>query len=134
MYLVPAYLKVNDPQYLASSNNTWVFIGVALTILFVLLLLVALLTLALSKHSKSQMGLLNKKQVFHHDSATGHTNNAFVTNGTEKSEYDSRRRRESSTYINFRSQPSNQTLKSGMFLARPQNTSSSSSYRYIAYL
>ncbi|KAF5305934.1 hypothetical protein FQR65_LT07545 [Abscondita terminalis] len=119
------YLKVSDPEYLSSTNNTWLFIGVALSILFVLLLLVAFITLALNKRKRTPiLGVSNKQQIFHKDVGVGHTNKAFDTNDNsiEKT------KQQSPTYINFRTQPSNDTLRSGINLTRPKSTSSSSSF------
>ncbi|KAK4887701.1 hypothetical protein RN001_003972 [Aquatica leii] len=116
------YLKVSDPEYLSSTNNTWVFIGVALSILFVLLLLVAFVTLAVNKRNRSPMGTSNKQQIFHQDVGVGHTNKAFDTNDNNID----KTREQSPTYINFRTQPSNETLRSGITMTRPKSTSSSS--------
>ncbi|XP_031341169.1 uncharacterized protein LOC116169264 isoform X2 [Photinus pyralis] len=114
------YLKVNDPEYLSSTNHTWIFIGVALSILLVLLLLVAFLTLAMNKRNPAQMP--NKSDMFQQNVAIGQTNEAFIQNDTDTS----KRLEQSPTYINFRTHSSNATLRSGVIVSRPSSTSSSS--------
>ncbi|KAF5304567.1 hypothetical protein FQA39_LY09618 [Lamprigera yunnana] len=112
------YLKVRDPEYLSSTNNTWIFIGVALTILFVLLLFVAFITLAMNKRKR-----IPNQQMFRQDVGAGQTNKAFDANENRIEKGGNR----SPTYINFRTQPSNETLRSGIVLTRPKSRSSSSS-------
>lgn len=87
-----------------------------------ILLLVAFLTLVITKRKKSipeTTGIDNRRQIF--ERGAGKDNKA-IDNKTE-------RRKESPTYINFRNQPSNQTIRSGISANRPQSSISSSSLR-----
>ncbi|KAK5644004.1 hypothetical protein RI129_007849 [Pyrocoelia pectoralis] len=115
------YLKVSDPEYLSSTNHTWIFIGVALSILLILLLLVAFLTLAMNKRNRTPTQVPNKNEMFHQNVTIGQPNKAFIHSETDMKKPD-----QSPTYINFRAHSSNATLRSGVIVSRPTSTSSSS--------
>lgn len=111
--LLAAYLKPAAPEGLSRARNTWIFIGTSLLVLFVVLLLIAFLTLGFTKRKP---GVDNRKQVFDEE-GPGFEDKCGARKG------------ESPTYINFRHQPSNQTIKSGILLDRPKSSSSSSTMR-----
>ncbi|XP_044254023.1 uncharacterized protein LOC123004699 isoform X2 [Tribolium madens] len=103
------YLKPPAPQGLSRSKNTWIFIGVSIVALLAILLVVAFLTLALTKRKKRpSSGMENRRQIF------------------ERGAINEPKPDQSPTYINFRNQPSNQTLRS-VSATRPRSSISSSS-------
>lgn len=96
------------------------FIGSCLAILIVLLLTVAFISLCFNKKKKARMGLENHKKIF------------IETKVQENKEFhnDSKqvqaKQNLSPTYINFRSEPLNKTLKSESTLIRSESSLSSS--------
>lgn len=103
---------------LSRAKNTWIFIGVSIVALLGILLVVAFLTLALTKRKKAS-GIDNRRQIFERGAVE---NPAFVPDKPE-----------SPTYINFRNQPSNQTVRSGISgINRPRSSISSSSSRSVS--
>ncbi|RZB40172.1 uncharacterized protein BDFB_005771, partial [Asbolus verrucosus] len=117
------YLKPAPPQSLSRAKNTWIFIGVSIVALIIILLVVAFLTLALTKRKKTpaSAGIDNRRQIFERG-VGGVDNNAFVHHETKPERSD-----QSPTYINFRNQPSNQTVRSGISVNRPPSSISSTS-------
>ncbi|KAI4462882.1 hypothetical protein MML48_4g00001885 [Holotrichia oblita] len=106
------YLKPSEPQSLASSKNTWLFIGSSLAILFILLLAVAFLSLCITKKKKkANLGTENRRQIFEHRSYQD--KDAFIPDkNADRKQYKEFIGDESPTYINFRAQTSNETLRS----------------------
>ncbi|XP_022903156.2 uncharacterized protein [Onthophagus taurus] len=93
------YLKASEPQSLSTSKNTWLFIGSSLAAVFLLLLAVAFLSLCITKRKKSHT---NMRQVFD----THAKENVGFVDDKDKN------RKGSPTYIDFRTQTSNETLRS----------------------
>lgn len=124
---VSAYLKMTEPLYLANGRDTWMFIGITIAIVLVVLLVIAMLTLSFSKRNKTGMGDLNRQQAASRSVGVG--KDSMLVLGPGQPKYQSGRRRSSPTYINFRTQPSNLTLKSGAVPSRPESSTSSSSFR-----
>lgn len=118
-------MKANEPQSLASPHNTWLFIGSSLAILFILLLAVAFLSLCINKRKRARMGAENRQQVFAETS--GQDNLGYEgSHERDKKATQQKGKKLSPTYINFKTEPSNQTLRSGIILNRPESSLSSS--------
>lgn len=127
--LQTAYLKSATPEGLSRARNTWIFIGSSLLVLLVILLLIAFLTLGFTKRKRvPNAGVVNKRQVFDEE-GSGCDNHGFVAQEIQKNK---KKKEESPTYINFRHQASNQTIKSGILRERPRSTSSCSTLRYTS--
>lgn len=117
-----------EPQGLASPHNTWLFIGTSLAALFIMLLLVAFLSLCINKRKRTKMGMENRQQVF--DEGTARDNMGYEAGPEKEKRQPEKGRRLSPTYINFKTEPSNQTLRSGIILSsRPDSSLSSSTTR-----
>lgn len=117
-------MKSAVPESLSRAKNTWIFIGSSLLILLVLLLLIAFLTLGFTKRKRiPSTGTDNRRQVFDEE-GPGCDNKGFTLQEGRKKKEDS------PTYINFRHQPSNHTIKSGILRERSRSASSSSIMRY----
>lgn len=84
----------------------------------------------MSKRSKTPKGLMNKKQVFNQGVGTGNSN-ITISDEIEKCNIYHKKYKHSPTYINFRTHPSNETLRSGIVVKTPGSTTSSSTYGYI---
>lgn len=112
-------MKETEPQSLSTSNNTWIFIGVSIVGLLILLLIIAFFTLGVTKRKRqaANVGLENRKHIF--ERGVGHENKGFVEEGGRRQ----RHNEESPTYINFRNQR-NGPKASG---SRSQSSMSSSS-------
>lgn len=96
--------------------------------LLIVLLLIAFLTLGFSKRKRapSTTGVDNRRQVFDEE-GSGCDNKGFVRQEGRKY----KKKEESPTYINFRHQPSNRTIQSGILRDnRPRSSSSCSTMRY----
>lgn len=116
-FFVIAYLKsATGPEGLSRAKNTWIFIGTSLLVLLIILLLLAFVILGFTKRKRvPSTGIDNRGQVFNDE--------CFVRQDERKQ----KKKGESPTYINFRHQPSNQTIKSGILRDRPKSSSSSNS-------
>lgn len=79
------------PQSLARTRDTWLFIGVALATIFLLLLMVSIFTLCLNKKKKTNLpvrpaGLSNRQHVFDRETrSVGTDNSGFVNERDEHS-------------------------------------------------
>lgn len=122
-----AYLKPAAPESLSRAKNTWIFIGTSLLVLFIVLLLIAFLTLGFTKRKRvPSVGNENRRQIFDEEGSS-YENKGFVRQQGRKIKKGGQ---ESPTYINFRHQASNQTIKSGILKNhRPASSSSSSTMR-----
>ncbi|KAL3267108.1 hypothetical protein HHI36_011248 [Cryptolaemus montrouzieri] len=103
------YIKPAKPQSLTKAKNTWIFIGVSILSLLVLLLLVAFLTLGCTKRKRSSAGIENRRQIF--ERGVEEVNRAVTkTDGGAI-----RKRSEPSpTYVNFQNQPSTDSIRSAL--------------------
>lgn len=129
-FVFTAYLKPSEPQSLASSKNTWLFIGSSLAALFILLLAVAFLSLCITKKKKkANLGTENRRQIF--EPRPQKDNDAFIPDKTTyRKQYKEFIDDESPTYINFRAQTSNETLRSVDISRLSQSSFASTTVRY----
>ncbi|XP_018330536.1 uncharacterized protein LOC108740646 [Agrilus planipennis] len=122
------YLKPSQPEYLETAKNTWLFIGAALSILFLLLLLATLLTLSFSKKKKTGLGSANRRQVFEHGTVGRESDNkSFVVSEADKRGIANEGRKLSSSYVNYKDEATlTKTFKStGSMTSRPNSCSTS---------
>ncbi|KAK9872170.1 hypothetical protein WA026_016223 [Henosepilachna vigintioctopunctata] len=100
------YIKPAEYQSLSKAKNTWLFIGVSIISLLILLLLVAFLTLGCTKRKRPSSGIDNRQQVFERGVEE-------IDKNLQKTDGVVRRRIEPSpTYINFQNQPSTESIRS----------------------
>ncbi|XP_017772514.1 PREDICTED: uncharacterized protein LOC108559681 isoform X2 [Nicrophorus vespilloides] len=124
-FLVKAepYIKPSSPQELAKERPIWIYVGISVIVVLLLLLGVIILATMVTKH-RSPLREQNVAQAFAASEFGG-------GNETEDScrKYKSGRRNQnpSPTYINFRSQPSNDTLHSDNNSNRTGSVTSSAS-------
>lgn len=120
-------MKPSEPQGLSRAKNTWIFIGVSIIGLLVFLLVVAFLTLGLTKRKRIatpiDAGAGNRRQVF--ERGVGQENREFV-----RDEAKVRRKEDSPTYINFKNDNSTLT-RSVVATSRPESSISSTSSRLV---
>ncbi|KAJ8926389.1 hypothetical protein NQ314_021173, partial [Rhamnusium bicolor] len=121
------YLKPSEPQSLSRAKNTWIFIGVSIIGFLLFLLVVAFLTLGLTKRkrvpSPINTGAENRRHVF--ERGVGNENKGFVQDGGG-----TRRKEDSPTYINFKNENSTLT-RSAIATSRPESSISSTSSRSV---
>lgn len=126
-FFVLAYLKPSEPQGLSRARNTWIFIGVSIIGLLLFLLVVAFLTLGLTKRKRIptpiDAGADNRRQVF--ERGVGQDNRGFV-----RDQGKGRRKEDSPTYINFKNDNSTLT-RSVVATSRPESSISSTSSRFV---
>ncbi|KAJ8973906.1 hypothetical protein NQ317_004177 [Molorchus minor] len=100
------YLKPAEPQSLSKAKNTWIFIGVSIIGFLIFLLIVAFLTLGLTKRKRVptpiNVSIDNRRHVFERGVQE---NKGFVG--------DDNHHRESPTYVNFRNENSTLTRSVG---------------------
>ncbi|KAJ8949709.1 hypothetical protein NQ318_013578 [Aromia moschata] len=115
------YLKPTEPQSLSKARNTWLFIGVSIIGFLIFLLVVAFLTLGLTKRKRIptpiNVGVDNRRQIFEREGVQ--ENKGF-------SHDENSRRRQSSTYVNFKNENSTLT-RSVIASSRPESSISSTS-------
>lgn len=118
---VLAYLKEAEPQGLSTTNSTWVFIGVSIVGLLVLLLIVAFVILGFTKRKRqaSDVGIRNRTHIF--ERGVGQDNKGFVKEGGRG--VGDQGDEESPTYINFRKKTAGQAVAG----SRSQSSMSTSS-------
>lgn len=72
---------MDRPQGLARVRDTWIFVGVAIATIFLLLFMVTLFTLCLNKKKRTNLpvrpiGISNRQHIFEREG--GQDNNGFV--------------------------------------------------------
>ncbi|XP_018563780.1 uncharacterized protein LOC108905425 isoform X2 [Anoplophora glabripennis] len=116
------YLKPSEPQSLSRARNTWIFIGVSIIGLLIFLLVVAFLTLGLTKRKRVgtpvDAGTDNRRHIF--ERGVGQDR------GLVRDEQKVRAKADSPTYINFKNDNSTLT-RSVVATSRPESSISSTS-------
>nr|CAI5863774.1 unnamed protein product [Callosobruchus analis] len=117
------YLKAVEPQSLSRAKNTWIFIGISILALLVMLLIVAFTTLGCTRWKRMAsavgMGTENKQQSFAKDH--GLQNKAFVDE-TGKAEYPTDIKFKNESAGGFRA-PGSITSTSSRIMLRVSSTS-----------
>ncbi|KAJ8919345.1 hypothetical protein NQ315_003929 [Exocentrus adspersus] len=117
------YLKPSEPQSLSRAKNTWIFIGVSIIGFLLFLLVVAFLTLGLTKRKRVPApvtaGADNRRRIFESDGSKD--NKGFV-----RDEEKLGKNEDSPTYINFKNENVSLT-RSCVATSRPGSSISSTS-------